>query len=91
MSADNGKNELVHICPICKALGVTKKVTLFAIWDSNKAGQPDDQKFWGKPGNRTIIHQQGAWVHFRVGNDDGRLAYLKGCADGGAWRRKNNT
>lgn len=57
---------------------------MFALWDSGKPGEPKNEKFWGPSGKdetgkpiRAILCQQGAWIHFRVYNDKGRLAYLK--------------
>ena len=62
----------VPVCPICG-----EKVTKFMVTDSDKPGQPEEPGFWGVD-DRAIIHQEGAWCHFRVGKDRGRLAYLRG-------------
>ncbi len=60
-------------CPICG-----KRITMFAIWESERTGVPDAPGFWGDEDKdeRAELHSKGAWVHFRVNNDRGRLAYL---------------
>ena len=71
---DNKKLPKVPSCPMCG-----ERVTLFAMWESDTIGEPDIPSFWGEKGvdERAVLHQSGAWVHFRVNGDRGRLAYLK--------------
>jgi hypothetical protein len=60
-------------CPLCN-----QPVDKFEAILSEFPGQTDAPEFWGDPGEeRMIVHHQGFWCHFRVG-DSHRLAYLDG-------------
>ena len=71
--ATNSDSPRVPSCPMCG-----EKITMFAMWESDVVGVPDAPKFWGDKDKdaRAILHSEGAWVHFRVNGDRGRLAYL---------------
>lgn len=76
--SDQARPRVPH-CPLCGAA-----ITLSAVWDSDKPGEPQEPAFWGMPGRRFIKCLDGAWCHFQVADDQGqrvdRIAYLKGRA-----------
>jgi len=49
-----------------------------ALVDGDTLGEPDWPDFWGLSGNRFIVCRKGKWIHFRTGNRDHRLAYMRG-------------
>lgn len=65
----------VSSCPICG-----QKIRLAMKVNTGTPGQPSDS-FWGNPGARRRICQQGAWFHFVATEEEQeihRLAYLMG-------------
>ena len=85
MSDKNLANNSTKIkCPKCGG-----PITLKTISHSGKVGEPKEEKWlWGSDDERArwemshtrsyraIMCRLGKWVHFRVGNDTGRLVYL---------------